>query len=385
MFAAQSPRRPPSRRFRGHDIARDACLARRARCRWHRLAQLRQARQLHQRAVARHAGGARHASAGTREIAAARSGDPLGEGVGLHRRRRRARIRAAHERGAGIRAGARRATHLRSPRIAALPDRRHHPRLRARRRLRARARLPLSRRRQERQVLDRPARGDARHPSGLRRHGARGAPRRRAHGHGDDAHRQDAARRQGEARRLPRPAGLSRRCRSGRARADQSPAQAAHSRRCSIACCPGRWCAAWCKKQLIAQVRAKARPEHYPAPYAIIDLWSKHGARGEAAYEAEARSIAAAHGGRNLAQPGARVHAAGSPQESRRQEQAAARARARGGRGRHGWRHRRLVRAARPQRDAAGSRAQVHRARAASARARPSKSASRTPARPRSS
>ena len=46
------------------------------------------------------------------------------------------------------------------------------------------------------------------------------------------------------------------------------------------------------KKQLTAQVRAKARPEHYPAPYAIIDLWSTHGARGAAAYEAEARSIA---------------------------------------------------------------------------------------------
>src|SRR6187399_602005 len=46
------------------------------------------------------------------------------------------------------------------------------------------------------------------------------------------------------------------------------------------------------KKQLLAQVRAKARVEHYPAPYAIIDLWTKYGARGEAAYEAEARSIA---------------------------------------------------------------------------------------------
>jgi 3-hydroxyacyl-CoA dehydrogenase / enoyl-CoA hydratase / 3-hydroxybutyryl-CoA epimerase len=44
-------------------------------------------------------------------------------------------------------------------------------------------------------------------------------------------------------------------------------------------------------KQLTAQVRAKARREHYPAPYAVIDLWSKHGARGEHAYEAEARSI----------------------------------------------------------------------------------------------
>jgi 3-hydroxyacyl-CoA dehydrogenase/enoyl-CoA hydratase/3-hydroxybutyryl-CoA epimerase len=46
------------------------------------------------------------------------------------------------------------------------------------------------------------------------------------------------------------------------------------------------------RKQLIAQVRAKARPEHYPAPYAIIDLWSRHGASGAAAYDAEARSIA---------------------------------------------------------------------------------------------
>jgi 3-hydroxyacyl-CoA dehydrogenase/enoyl-CoA hydratase/3-hydroxybutyryl-CoA epimerase len=46
------------------------------------------------------------------------------------------------------------------------------------------------------------------------------------------------------------------------------------------------------RKQLLAQVRAKARPEHYPSPYAIIDLWSRHGARGEAAYVAEARSIA---------------------------------------------------------------------------------------------
>jgi 3-hydroxyacyl-CoA dehydrogenase/enoyl-CoA hydratase/3-hydroxybutyryl-CoA epimerase len=46
------------------------------------------------------------------------------------------------------------------------------------------------------------------------------------------------------------------------------------------------------KRQLVAQVAAKARREHYPSPYAIIDLWVEHGARGEAAYEAEARSIA---------------------------------------------------------------------------------------------
>ena len=40
--------------------------------------------------------------------------------------------------------------------------------------------------------------------------------------------------------------------------------------------------------KLEAQVASKARREHYPAPYAIIDLWS----RGGNSYEAEARSIA---------------------------------------------------------------------------------------------
>jgi 3-hydroxyacyl-CoA dehydrogenase / enoyl-CoA hydratase / 3-hydroxybutyryl-CoA epimerase len=39
------------------------------------------------------------------------------------------------------------------------------------------------------------------------------------------------------------------------------------------------------------EVMRRARPEHYPAPFAIIDLWQAHGARGAAAMEAEARSI----------------------------------------------------------------------------------------------
>jgi 3-hydroxyacyl-CoA dehydrogenase / enoyl-CoA hydratase / 3-hydroxybutyryl-CoA epimerase len=43
---------------------------------------------------------------------------------------------------------------------------------------------------------------------------------------------------------------------------------------------------------LLRQVKAQARPEHYPAPYAIIDLWSKYGAHGAAAMRAEARSFA---------------------------------------------------------------------------------------------
>ncbi len=45
-------------------------------------------------------------------------------------------------------------------------------------------------------------------------------------------------------------------------------------------------------RALRKQVRAKARPDHYPSPYAIIELWSRYGAVGAAAYEAEARSIA---------------------------------------------------------------------------------------------
>jgi 3-hydroxyacyl-CoA dehydrogenase/enoyl-CoA hydratase/3-hydroxybutyryl-CoA epimerase len=45
------------------------------------------------------------------------------------------------------------------------------------------------------------------------------------------------------------------------------------------------------RKVLLQQVRGKARKEHYPAPYAMIDLWATVGASGMAAYEAEARSF----------------------------------------------------------------------------------------------
>ncbi len=40
------------------------------------------------------------------------------------------------------------------------------------------------------------------------------------------------------------------------------------------------------------QVARRARPDHYPAPYAILDLFERHGAAGAGAFEAEARSIA---------------------------------------------------------------------------------------------
>jgi len=46
------------------------------------------------------------------------------------------------------------------------------------------------------------------------------------------------------------------------------------------------------RRSLTREVARRAPPDDYPAPYAIIDLWARHGARGPAAYEAEARSIA---------------------------------------------------------------------------------------------
>jgi 3-hydroxyacyl-CoA dehydrogenase/enoyl-CoA hydratase/3-hydroxybutyryl-CoA epimerase len=46
------------------------------------------------------------------------------------------------------------------------------------------------------------------------------------------------------------------------------------------------------RRSLEARVARQARREHYPAPYAIIDLWVRYGARGRAAFDAEAHSIA---------------------------------------------------------------------------------------------
>jgi 3-hydroxyacyl-CoA dehydrogenase/enoyl-CoA hydratase/3-hydroxybutyryl-CoA epimerase len=54
---------------------------------------------------------------------------------------------------------------------------------------------------------------------------------------------------------------------------------------------------------LLRQLRSRARRAHYPAPYAIVELWAKFGARGAAAMSAEARSFATLLGsdsGRNL-------------------------------------------------------------------------------------
>jgi len=46
------------------------------------------------------------------------------------------------------------------------------------------------------------------------------------------------------------------------------------------------------QRSLIGRVSQKVRREHYPAPYAIIDLWAEYGGHGAVAFEAEARSIA---------------------------------------------------------------------------------------------
>jgi len=47
----------------------------------------------------------------------------------------------------------------------------------------------------------------------------------------------------------------------------------------------------WLARTVRKRVRRRARPEHYPAPFAIVDLWERFGARGNAAYRAEAESI----------------------------------------------------------------------------------------------
>ena len=46
------------------------------------------------------------------------------------------------------------------------------------------------------------------------------------------------------------------------------------------------------RNMLLKQVRGKARKEHYPAPYAMIDIWAAQGASSRTGYEAEARSFA---------------------------------------------------------------------------------------------
>lgn len=48
----------------------------------------------------------------------------------------------------------------------------------------------------------------------------------------------------------------------------------------------------WIAKLLRKQVAKKAKQEHYPAPYAVIDNWVRDGAKGKKAFHAEVDSIA---------------------------------------------------------------------------------------------
>lgn len=46
------------------------------------------------------------------------------------------------------------------------------------------------------------------------------------------------------------------------------------------------------RNMLLKQVQGKARKDHYPAPFAMIDIWTSDGASASTGYEAEARSFA---------------------------------------------------------------------------------------------
>ena len=45
--------------------------------------------------------------------------------------------------------------------------------------------------------------------------------------------------------------------------------------------------------RIASTLEHKVAREHYPAPYAILELWRRHGASGKSSYDAEARSISA--------------------------------------------------------------------------------------------
>ena len=51
---------------------------------------------------------------------------------------------------------------------------------------------------------------------------------------------------------------------------------------------PVRWPISWIMRRQVAQ---KARPDHYPAPYALIDLWTRHGGSRNRMLRKEAASV----------------------------------------------------------------------------------------------
>ncbi len=270
---------------------------------------------------------------------------------------------------------------VRPHRSAALPHRRRHSRLRARRRPRARAGLPLSRGRGRRAAVARAAGSAARHSPGLRRHGARGAAARRAPGDGADAHGQAGARRQGAAAGARRPPGYRGRHRAAaRARAHQQAAAAASAAVLGAA-------AELAHRALVREARAHraggaarlaASTTRRPTPSSICGRSTARAA--QQAYEAEARSIAhlfTTETARNLVRVFLlqdRLKALGGKGSP------PVKPRARGRRRRHGRRHRRLVRAARPRRSRCRIAASNTSSRRSSARTSCSRSALKDPA-----
>lgn len=60
-----------------------------------------------------------------------------------------------------------------------------------------------------------------------------------------------------------------------------------------LAALPGRWPLRPALAALLRRkVARRVRPDHYPAPFALIDLWDRSGGDPEAMYQAEARSVA---------------------------------------------------------------------------------------------
>ena len=115
-------------------------------------------------------------------------------------------------------------------------------------------------------------------------------------------------------------------------------------------------------RQARKQVAKRARREHYPAPYAILDAWQKYDGdpvpRGERPVLLDDGAVRAP----DHAQPDPHFLPAGAHEGPRQGRGLQGAARARGGRRRDGRRHRRALRHARHHRDAAGHLARAHRA-----------------------
>ncbi len=185
--------------------------------------------------------------------------------------------------------------------------------------------------------------GAARHPSGLRRHGALGAGRGRARGDADDADRQAAARREGAAARVSSTGWCRKRsCAAARASSCSSrpPARRAPlAERLLSRTAAARSCGAPSSRRW-RDVR-RARTTRRPTPSSTCGRATARTAAP--AFEAEARSIAhlfTTETSRNLV----RVFLLQDAPQERAAARAARRsARARGRGRRHGWGHRRVV------------------------------------------